>query len=236
MTLQCLILHGTPEAWRPQAPRVGGIDVAGSPAASLSVFLTNDIAGARSIAPAKIDPFPDWSEDSIRLYLAAAVRLSTMVQRRLNRLHSANGPETMWNVDDSPEQYWFGPYSSNKMGKLWSTFNSIVRRLGSKQLHIVCNSSKRFYGMASPGISRITLGSVWDSPNQGTEDDAERVQTFIHEAAHISGRGVLNEGKLYGREAAHGLTSSHRMKATRNADNYGYYALDILVNASNLGG
>jgi hypothetical protein len=58
--------------------------------------------------------------------------------------------------------------------------------------------------------------------------DAERVQTFVHEAAHISGRICAFEGRRYGPDAAHRLADSS-MKATRNADNYGYYAINVAL-------
>jgi hypothetical protein len=52
------------------------------------------------------------------------------------------------------------------------------------------------------------------------------VQTFIHEASHIAGRISLTEKHDYGETASHAL-SGRKMKATRNADSFGYYALHI---------
>lgn len=202
--------------------------------ASLDVFLSTPPAEATTIAPANIVPYADWTADEVRRYLAAAVKLSRMVNRRLNTIHGSPRRETMWGADDGPEAYWFGAYSEGKLNKVWTTFQGIERHLSSKRLDVKCQIAKPgIYGMAMLAFERIWLYDAWHSPPLGStaECDAERVQTFVHEASHICGRFSAAESKGYGRDAAHGLTK-YRMRATRNADNFGYYALDVLDRAS----
>lgn len=190
-------------------------------------FLAISAADARRLAPAAITPFSAWTADDVRTYLAAAVRVSDIVSRRLNLMHALKDRnEAWWNVKDSPEQYWFGAFSQGKVAKLWWTFQLIARHLASPGLKVVCDASKSVYGMASPLIEKIWLGTAWQNPPSDVDADLERVQTFVHEAAHIAGRFSLAEGKNYGEAAAHAL-ARYRMRATRNADNYGYYALDV---------
>lgn len=202
--------------------------------ASLDVFLSTPPAEASTIAPANITPYTDWTSDEVRRYLAAAVRLARMVNHRLNRMHASSNQAQLWWHGDGPEAYWFGAYSEGKLNKIWTTFQGIERHLSSKRLDVRCQIAKPgIYGMAMLAFERIWLYDAWHSPPLGTQDerDAERVQTFVHEASHICGRFSAAESKGYGRDAAHGLTK-YRMRATRNADNFGYYALDVLDRAS----
>jgi hypothetical protein len=185
-------------------------------------YLNGDFASARSLAPAEIEPFDGWTADQIRLRLAAAVRIAKVVQQRLNRLRGAANPQTIW-ITDGPEQWWFGDYSAGKVGKIGHTFNVVYQTLGHRSLKVVCKGEKPFYGLAGVAIKRIVLGALWKSNNAPV---SERVQTFIHEASHIAGRVTLTEKHDYGQEASHAL-AGRKMKATRNADNFGYYALHV---------
>lgn len=196
--------------------------------AVLNGFLSISPAEASRLAPATIRPFAGWTTEEVRKYLAAAVRTSEMVSQRLNLLHALKDrQEAWWNAADSPEQYWFGDFSVGKVNKLWWTFQVITRKLSSRRLDVICNAGKNLWGMAIPVLDNIVLGKVWLNAGSGTYGDAERVVTLVHEAAHLAGRFTLAEGKKVGRNAAHGLTL-WPMRATRNAENYGYYALEVL--------
>jgi len=203
---------------------------------SLKVFLNTSPAEALKLAPATIiNGFDDdCPTERVRRYLAAAVRLSMMVNQRLTRLHVSPRKAAMWNDPDGPEHYWFGEYTDRKVEKACRTFEGITRHLSSRRLDITCSYRKELFGMAFPGLEKIWLYRYWRLPRRGSEidDDAERVQTFVHEASHICGRTSFAElnARNYGRDAAHRLTK-WRMRATRNADNYGYYALDVLERA-----
>ncbi|HJQ57273.1 MAG TPA: M35 family metallo-endopeptidase [Vineibacter sp.] len=194
----------------------------------VQVFLANSPADAARLAPATIiSGWDDCPGERIRTYLAAAVRLSQMVNRRLDRLQAVTNKSAAWNAAGSPEDLWFGDYSDAKLNKVRRTFQGITRHLSSTRLEVTTRGWKTYYGMAIPLIEKIALGRAWHYPGLGPDDDAERVQTFVHEASHICGRFSAAEAKAYGRGAAQALTR-WRMRATRNADNYGYYALDVL--------
>lgn len=197
----------------------------------LNVFLATSRADAVRMAPATIiSGWDDFPKERVRTYLAAAVRLSQMINRRLDRLQACANKAAVWNAAGSPEDLWFGDYSDAKFNKVRRTFEGITRHLSSPRLEVTCEGWKTYYGMAIPLIEKISLGRTWHYPGLGPDDVAERVQTFVHEASHICGRFSAAESKAYGRSAAQALTR-WRMRATRNADNYGYYALDVLDSA-----
>jgi hypothetical protein len=194
----------------------------------LARFLLTDAESAMRIAPARIDPFPHRSEQYIRQRLAAAVRVARFAHVGLAALAAKGNRETLWN--DGLPAWWFGTYSERKLSKVLSTFSDISQHLASHRLDVVCKSGKSSFGNALPAILKITLGALWVSPGLATsdEDEAERVQTFVHEGAHISGRVIADEHKHYGRTKAHALVDGGMM-ATRSADNYGYYAIDFAL-------
>lgn len=193
---------------------------------SIDSLLALGALGGRRIVPASITcAWADYPEERVRMYLAAAVRLSEIVNGRLDTLHASTSKKSLWLI--GPEEYWFGEFSEIKIDKVRRTFRGIVRHLSSPRLKVVCDANRSSFGAAIPAIEKITLGDLWHAPNLGRDDAAERVQTFVHEASHICGRVSADERKTYGRQAAHDLTR-WRMRATRNADNYGYYALDVL--------
>ena len=171
--------------------------------------------------------WPEFSEGRVRRYAATALYTVTdHVKPRLANLF-ARDLEGRWNDPMSPERYWFGMFSRLKADKVRRTFDGIARHLANPNLKIVCDDTFDSYGSASPGVLRIKVGRDWRTPATNVHADGERVQTFVHEAAHICGRtSGLAENNFYGRSGAHTLTR-WRMRATRNADNYGYYAIDL---------
>ena len=104
--------------------------------------------------------------------------------------------------------------------------------LSDQRLKVACRPRREKFGSASPGIRIINLGTDWIAPgfDNLALDDAERVQTFVHEAAHIVGRVIAFESMHYGRDKAKKLADAG-MRATRSADNYGYYAIDVALRA-----
>jgi hypothetical protein len=197
-------------------------------------YLPPDPLAAKQLAPASIDPFPHRSEDYIRRRLAAAVRVARYAHMGLATMAAKSSREELWN--GTPDEWglgawWFGAYSERKFEKVLSTFSEIQWILADARLNVIGKSGKSGYGSALPGIRKITIGALWVSPHytDPMEDEAERVQTFVHEAAHIAGRVFAGEGNHYGREDAHDLTLDDSMKATRSADNYGYYAIDFAL-------
>lgn len=191
-------------------------------------FLATSATDAALLAPASISPFSGWTVDDVRTYLAAAVQVAEKVSRRLNLLHALSDRQAaLWSAPASPEQYWFGDFSAGKVNTLWWTFQEIKRHLSSRRLEVICKTGMSVFGRAVPFVEKIWLGNAWLTPNMGADDDSERVVTFVHEAAHISGRVTLGEGKTAGRTNAHALALTSPRRALRHADSYGYYAIDV---------
>lgn len=78
------------------------------------------------------------------------------------------------------------------------------------------------YGRAVPGIRRIALGNLWAA----TSIANEREQTVVHEVAHVVGVAGAREGQFYGRAKSIELAQANPRAAMRNADNFGYMAVD----------
>lgn len=194
---------------------------------NLTALLAISPAEAERLAPAAIRPFPDWKPEAIRRYLAAAVRASRIVNAR-HALLEAEGCETAWNAPGSIELKWFGAHSRHKARKVRATFEGITQHLSSWLLNVVGDPDKTSYASALPVIRKITLGRRWATPPAHVHPDSERVQTFVHEASHICGRFSADEANGYGPGDAQGLAGDG-MRATRNADNYGYYAIDAIT-------
>lgn len=196
----------------------------------LSLFLLTDSRSARLLAPARIETFPNVPEDYVRQRLAAAVRVSRFVYTGLQALAGKPNRADLWN--SGLEMVWFGDYSEEKFAKVLATFGEISTFLASGELQVICKPRMSKFGKAWPGILKIKLGQDWIVPEleNRAADDAERVQTFVHEAAHIAGRVSGSEFNHYGREDCLKLADAS-MKATRSADNFGYYAIDTALAA-----
>ncbi len=216
---------------KPKTPGMGN-------ASMFDLFLATDEASAKMIAPASIIPFPkgvhgrSQTDPYIRQRLAAAVRAARFVELRLSALSAKSDVNLLWNSSGQLEKKWFGDYSEAKFRKVLSTFSEIVRRLQDPRLKVVSDAKKSGYASALPGIRKIELGMLWVTPVPPIlgGSDHERVQTFVHEAAHMAGRFSVSESTHYGPDAAQTLADAG-MRATRNADNYGYYAIDAAMSA-----
>ena len=191
----------------------------------VNALLTISAAEARRLTPATISvSWPGFTADDVRRYLAAAFRLSHTVNRRLGELNTSSHPEVVWDAFGSPELTWFGSFSDRKLQKVCRTFLGIERHLTSPGLKVICTNAKGYSGFTIPFIETIRLGTWWQSPGQGVNDDSYRILTLVHEASHVCGRFSFEH---YGFELAHGL-AQWPMRATRNADNYAFYAMHVL--------
>ncbi len=188
---------------------------------------------AAAIAPAKIIACPGVTEEEVRELLAKGLEVARCVEPRLARFDQAIDEAhraELWNT--GLEGYWFAAYSRMKLFSLRRVFARIPDILSSRRLDIICHHLPGFsYGDADPGIWKINLGMGWVND---AGDREERIQTFVHEAAHIAGRWVVDEDPWYGRDKAHSMAHIHRpgrrRMAMRSADNIGYYAIDIAEN------
>lgn len=174
-------------------------------------------------SPAKITPSTLMPESLVRTHLELAITASIQTQHRLVALSSAANAEEQW--DRGAEAAWFLQYSDRKLRKLLQIFRRVPEILQHPNLKINCDDSFSSYGDAIPVIKRIKLGKSW-----ATGTAFERTQTFIHEATHIAGRWVVNEGDWYGQKEVQDRALGswmYPMRVTRSADSLGYYAMDI---------
>lgn len=169
----------------------------------------------------------DFPSPVIRAYAAAGLCVAAHAADRLTKVQAASDREALWNL--GPEYGWFGDYAPYKAKKVHGTFLEIVRILAGHRLRINGDNDFSSYGDALPAIQRIKLGRLWHRPRpaDGLQPDHERVQTFVHEAAHIAGRFSADEGNFYGPRATRKLAPK-RLRPTRHADSYGYYALEVV--------
>lgn len=208
----------------------------------LDVFLATGAADAARLAPATITvTWQGCPAEEVRRYLAASIRLTEMVIRRLDRLHASPQKAAAWGAfvsgQPSLESKWFGPFSDHKLDKIRRTFHAIRHLLSSPSLKVVCGDRKAgdACGMAIPVLfpETIWLGRHWRFADARKPTHDERVGTFVHEAAHLCGRFSLYEfgPQRSGRTPAL-LLAGKGMRVTENADNYGYYALDVVEKAA----
>jgi hypothetical protein len=204
----------------------------------LDVFLATRPADSARLAPASITvTWQGCPAEEVRRYLAGAVRLTEMVVRRLDRLHASSRKSAVWgasvNAQPTLEAKWFGAFSDHKFDKVRRTFHAIRNLLSSPRLKLVCDDLKagEAFGMAIPILfpQTIWLGRHWRFAYAGKPGHDERLGTFVHEAAHLCGRYSLYEyGPQRSGRAPALLLAANGMRATENADNYGYYALDVV--------
>lgn len=190
-----------------------------------SVVATIGRAQAARSVPAKIKPCGVWTDEKIRKFIAAALQVARRASHRLNAIDVHADPAAEWY--GGLEEFWFGAFKRRKLRKVRITFEHIVNILSSPRLRVICDPDRKNYGAALPGIRKISIGDKWRN-GVGGNGDEERVQTFIHEAAHIGGRTNLAENRgVYGRKLVKLELVNGGMKATRSADNFGYYAIDL---------
>lgn len=154
---------------------------------------------------------------------ASARSLAASAASRLNGLSSMSSSQraAAWNA--GAERRWFGAYSELRFKNVQDRMNGIVQVMDDWRLDIRCNWDKPYFGSASPGIRRIWLGGAWKS---ASTSNADKPQTFVHEAAHIKGATLGGEARgKYG--VADALTRAQKYPgvSVRTAENIGYYAV-----------
>jgi hypothetical protein len=192
-------------------------------------------AYAASITPAKIVTCPGTTDEEVREMLAQGLNAALGAQSRLLRFDGAPDEvarAAFWN--NGPEFHWFAGYDRKKLSSLQQVFVRIPDILSSDRLDIICtDKAGSGYAWALPGIWKIHLGVEWVTDT----DREDRIQTFVHEAAHIAGRSVAKEKPWYGKTDAHTEAHKHRparpRMAMRSADNIGFYATDLAENFLN---
>jgi hypothetical protein len=184
----------------------------------LSAFTT--AAGNASASPAIHSACQGSGVEST---LAQSYSLAVSAANRLNGLSSLSSSQRKAAWSSGAERRWFGDYSELRFKNVQNRMNGIVAVLDSWKLDIRCDWSNSNFGDASPAIHRITLGNDWRVASSG---DADKPQTFVHEAAHIKGAilGGESRGK-YG--VANALTRAQKYPgvSVRTAENIGYYAV-----------
>lgn len=155
--------------------------------------------------------------------LGSAHALATAAASRLNGLAKLSSSKRKAAWSSGAERRWFGEYSELRFDNVRGRINGIAAILNDWRLDVRCNWAKSYYGNASPGIRRMTLGRAW---KDASASDPDKPQTFVHEAAHI--RGAVLGGEARGKYGvANALTRArkHPGVAVRTAENLGYYAV-----------
>lgn len=155
--------------------------------------------------------------------LGSAHGLATAAAARLDNLASLSSSQRQSAWSSGPERRWFGDYSELRFKNVRDRMRGIAEVLNDWRLDVRCDWAKDYYGHASPGIRRITLGGDWKT---ASFSDADKPQTFVHEAAHIKGAVLGGEARgKYG--ISHALTRAQKYPgvAVRTAENLGYYAV-----------
>jgi hypothetical protein len=156
-----------------------------------------------------------WLGSSHGYAVKAASRLNGLAKLSEKKRESA------WNAGD--ELLWFGAYSESRFKNVQKRISKVAVILDSWRLDVRCKWTKSYYGNASPGIYRITLGGGWKGESAG---DVDKPQTFVHEAAHIAGAVLGGEVRdKYGVPDAIKRAKDHPGVAVRTAENLGYYAV-----------
>lgn len=133
--------------------------------------------------------------------------------------HDDGDRETEWN--SGSYRCWFGVYKRSRFKQIRRVMGRIVRALERSSLKIDCNEEPD-WAEAWPAVSKIVLGAGWrDSPG----DYEERVQTFVHEAAHIAGMTILKEGRFKVVADLLATAASTPELTPRIAEAYGWFAM-----------
>lgn len=91
----------------------------------------------------------------------------------------------------------------------------------SSRLHIDCKQGD-YWAEAWPGNFKLTLHEDWRKASVGR---SERVQTIVHESAHIAGVSIPREKRFYGETFSFLWARARPDLTVRNADAYGYLAI-----------
>lgn len=167
----------------------------------------------------------------VRKALYEATNYASLASQRLNYISSLPEKQQREKWNKGPENTWFGKYRKNRLINVRNRMWKILQTLKDPLLVISCDWSFPKFGKASPRILNIKLGCLWrDTPRS----KVDRVQTLIHEAAHI--RGAVLGGELrqkYGIKNALDRANRYPGIAIRTPENIGYYAV---CRASNYSG
>ena len=162
----------------------------------------------------------------VRQHWADAVRAGRRAVERLRLLFALSEADRRREWKAGPEQIWFGSFHPRRARRVQRRMENILEVLTSRsKLRLIrCTRKIKSCGRARPGIPTIVLGRCW-------LDDlgpVERTETVVHEAAHIAGLTVLFENRKDEAPCAQRLALVNPRQATRNAENYGWYATCFL--------
>lgn len=161
---------------------------------------------------------------NVSKYWKKAVRRVAKANDRLRFLDGKpeNQRQSLWDQKNSLERKWFGQYSSGRFQKVRQGMLKIESRLRDNRLKIRC----RFIFPNLLGGAIIPYGIIlykgWQELSSG---DIDKVETIIHEAAHLVRVGRVGEIAGYGRALK--LAQNFPRRAVRRADNFGYYAMEL---------
>jgi Lysine-specific metallo-endopeptidase len=158
---------------------------------------------------------------NVASYWREAVNRVARANQRLNSLAKMTQSRRQGAWQDL-EETWFGQYDERRFRTVREGMLKIGIRLKDPRLKINC--SRAFRGLLGGALAprTILLYAGWRDLRSG---DIDKVETIIHEAAHLTGVGRIIERAGY--YQAQDRAKTHPDRAVRRADNYGYYAMEV---------
>jgi hypothetical protein len=126
-------------------------------------------------------------------------------------------------------RYWFGADDAQRRTIVNNNFTTIQQWMETTVISYECSDPEGecqsdWYAYTYPGSTTIYICSYfwawWPFSNE-----EEQAQTVVHELVHAA-VGYLESG-VYGQSACAALAVNNPAAAITNADNYGYFALDL---------
>ena len=175
----------------------------------------------------------------VHRYWLAAARIAFDAWERLEALSAMPFPEAYREWRKGTEEVWFGrDLTPRKLKLATRRMGRIARDFQTKRYGVHMRFTKDIYGWSVPLVRHIYLHKAWCNVG-GAHLTHERIQTFIHEIAHIVGISSRSEyakephptdpkkevSKFIGRAGAMRLAREKPKQAIWTPDSYGYYAL-----------
>jgi peptidyl-Lys metalloendopeptidase len=125
-------------------------------------------------------------------------------------------------ANDARYKEWFGTHTAARFSKVKSVFAKIRKRMTTVTFTYDlsgtgCKSGTFAYTYKG-GTTIWFCGAFWTAPATGTDSKAG---TVVHEHSHSD---ASTDDLTYGQANARALAASDPAQATRNADNFEYYA------------
>lgn len=118
---------------------------------------------------------------------------------------------------------WFGNYAESRYSRVSKAYGKIYHVLKNKTITAYCPTDcSNYYAYVYPRFPDkiFFCGAFWKAPESGTRCKAGVV---IHEVSHFNAVAGTDD-IAYGKDGAKNLARNNPEMATRNADNYAFFA------------